>query len=211
MEFDEFLQTFLQKDSEKNSFVNYNRITMQQPPMNVQQLQPTQAYSACSMCKQNSRVCDRKLPHCSNCKTAHMDCTYSYEDRMKIPTASVREESPRYEPYPKRTITPTMQTRQSPVPASPQSFTNVMPSALESYFEHLFTNTPVIERSKAQAIINFGRSARSQTSVPVFPTTAPNSDDMGLIFAMQSWFYRRFHMRSLSDRCFETYIICDFY
>lgn len=83
-----------------------------------------------------------------------------------------------------------------------QQTTNLSPSALEAYFEHLFLNTPVIDRSKAYAVITFGRSARSQIDMSKY--TAPDSNDMALIFAMQSWFYRRFRLHSLSTKCLET-------
>jgi hypothetical protein len=165
---------------------------------------------SCAFCKHSHRKCDRALPQCGYCTAHNKECNYDEKPLKRGPKTEGSSPSPtpsdrfiRYEPYPQHTRA---KSNFSPSPSqSPQPFANIMPTTLESYFEHMFLNTPVIDRAKANAIINFGRSARLHTSSEQSKKmTTPNIDDMALIFAMQAWFYRRLQMRSLSDRCFET-------
>ncbi|KAL0491229.1 glucose transport transcription regulator RGT1 [Acrasis kona] len=173
---------------------------------------------ACSHCKQSHRRCDKQYPTCGHCATKGKVCDWSDKPQKRGPKKEGTTFSDgfiHYEPYIKKPLVFTNISTNTGI-ASPQENDEIpkppsplkdppMHSNMDVFFEHLFQNTPVLDKAKAGAIINFEKNMRKGGEVVINRLKAPDNDDMALIFAMQSWFYTRFrNMEQFSLKCFET-------
>jgi hypothetical protein len=163
--------------------------------------------NSCANCNRSHRKCDRKLPICSECSKKNKVCIYEAPKRVKK-NHDKKQDKTRYQPYPTKDgptppqnfkfhqHEPKREKPPSPVASfsSLEQIMSVLPNnqhdvgrfipALERYFEQVYLNTPLFDRSKFDSI-NTYRQRLLGENVPINTSEIPDKEDMVLVFAMQ--------------------------
>jgi hypothetical protein len=92
--------------------------------------------------------------------------------------------------------------RQTSIIVSPREPLNTT-TTLEKYFENIYLNCPLTNYANAQALLTYRRKIITENDSSLLGSLITNRDDVALIFAMQAYYYRRFDVFNLSQKCFE--------